>query len=456
MDAEKCKRYMNVFFKNDNKKNDVTGRKIQWSVKVHKVYFDAHPLERFVHKRRLHYWLISRPKNHPLRQMPCGSLHKPKTKLYIHTKDDNTQLNESLSFACYIGLIDWKTIVDKRNPEFLYYDDFVNENIRKRNRYEKIELNKFNNFSLNCKPLYINRIEEYCKNFIDIDWEDLTDFSLDFYYTAEKNKANIFTPIFIIEKQTLVDRINALCKKYHVSFLPSIGYNSTRRIFELNELISKHKKPILVMHLGDCDKDGKDMAKAIKERIPLLSTNKHNKIIRIGLTDEQIKHYHLDDLVVDGKIELDALEINDMLTIIESAFKKYTKYSRNIEEIKKRRIKKKIKRIKENLEPEILELDDEENNFNTWLNDYEDKKKKYEKFIERFEKHAWKTLHKKINDIVNKFNNFINEFDELDFDIDEDELENIQNEIEDKFEDELLNQLKNQKFNEKVEDLPYF
>ncbi len=90
------------------------------------------------------------------------------------------------------------------------------------------------------------------------------------------------------EKDALSSVIEPLTKKYQIALSVNRGYSSASAMYEAAKRIKKDKKNV-IFYLGDHDPSGLDMDRDIQFRLNEFGADV--KVIRIGLTQEQIKEY---------------------------------------------------------------------------------------------------------------------------------------------------------------------
>lgn len=441
-------------------------RQIEWAIEKVHGYLQTHP-ENTVHIRRLHYWLGSRKLI-----FPCQIINKTHGRIaeiidnegngwrtYQLSNLLNRHLTIALTEARYRKLIDWRLITDKRNPEIRH--DWYQNDMEINTGYE-IDNDFY--FSVKEAPSKSNlRLREYKlpnnpldsryrfygysdKEIEDFEYlEYIKNFSADIDFLKGKNNLNMYYIAFIIEKSTLEERFDELCKRYGIDFFPCQGFAGTRRIFEICEKAEEIRKPLLILYLADRDKSGEDMPKSMDKNINRAYPHPHNKVIRIGLNEDQIIKYNLPREHTKGgtKTELDALDSNLMLQIVKEAFIENTKYAHKTRKIRNNRIKygtkiknkSMIKRM-ENVDSirENSEFEEYQDDMENWIEEYNKLKQKEKKFRTLFTKHVWKPAKKKIQEITNKYNKYLDSFNELNLENpDKETLETIQENIENKF-----------------------
>ncbi len=93
------------------------------------------------------------------------------------------------------------------------------------------------------------------------------------------------------EKDAISSVINPITKKYQVPVSVNRGYSSASCMFDAKDRFLIEDKKNILLYLGDHDPSGLDMDRDIQCRLKEFGVDV--KVIRIGLTQEQIKEYNL-------------------------------------------------------------------------------------------------------------------------------------------------------------------
>jgi len=430
-------------------------KQIEWAIGKVYEYLQIHPRENEVHIRRLHYWLGSRE---PL--FPCQIINRAWGKIACFVDNEgygwrsyqletkyNVQLGNALTEARYRKLIDWKLIIDNRNPEIIHewyqrnqeidIKYTINENfyINTRNPPSIHDLG-FKSWDIPDNPLktFYNELHSNTDEKIEVFkyLEYIKNINPDIFIYNGANNLNIYYIAFAIEKTTLENQFRELCKNYAIDFFPGQGFVSTTRIFEMCEKAEKTGKPLLVLYLADLDKQGEAMTNSMPININRAYPRPNNKVIRIGINEDQVIKYNLPRETIEGhkKTELDALDSN-----VEEAFIKYTKRAYKIRKARNNRmiiIQTKMEKI--DSIRESSELEEYQEDMENWVEEYNILKQKERKFRKRFTKYIWKPVEKKLKETINNYSKYLNSFNELTLENpDKETLENIQKNIEDSF-----------------------
>jgi len=92
-----------------------------------------------------------------------------------------------------------------------------------------------------------------------------------------------------VEKDALVGVLQRVCTDLDVPHFSCRGYVSDSEMWRAGRRMEQHRKPVLVLHLGDHDPSGIDMTRDISERLQLFSRYAPIEVRRIALTMEQIE-----------------------------------------------------------------------------------------------------------------------------------------------------------------------
>ncbi len=226
-------------------------------------------------------------------------------RTYQLEKKYNALLYSALTEARYRRLIDWKLIIDNRNPEIRHdwnqndmeintdyqiYSDFY-PNVKKAPSKGDLRLKQY---KIPDNPLYTlynfyRHTDKEIKNFEYLDY--IRNFSPEIDFSEGINNTNMYYVVFVIEKRTLENQFSKLCRKYGIDFFPCQGFAGTTRIFEICETAEKIKKPLLILYLADRDDSGEAMPESMDVNINRAYPHPHNDVIRIGINDDPGKFF---------------------------------------------------------------------------------------------------------------------------------------------------------------------
>jgi hypothetical protein len=118
-----------------------------------------------------------------------------------------------------------------------------------------------------------------------------------------------------IEKSTMDDILEPLCKELRVQLVPAAGFQSISNIVKLLQRIREIGKPARIFYISDYDKQGRGMPVQVARHLEYwrqhYAPDSDIKLDNLVLTKEQIKLYNLPsntDKKKKGAVELDALE----------------------------------------------------------------------------------------------------------------------------------------------------
>lgn len=98
-----------------------------------------------------------------------------------------------------------------------------------------------------------------------------------------------------IEKEALVGVISDVCQELDVSYFACRGYNSQSEAYiagkRFEQMYDEGKEDIVVLHLGDHDPSGIDMARDNQERSAMFSGFSGVRFNRIALNYDQVEEY---------------------------------------------------------------------------------------------------------------------------------------------------------------------
>jgi hypothetical protein len=114
-----------------------------------------------------------------------------------------------------------------------------------------------------------------------------------------------------IEKSTMDDILDPLCKELRVRLVPATGFQSISNIVKFVKRVREIRKPTRIFYVSDHDKAGQHMPIAVARQIEFwrqhYAPDSDIKLLPLALTKEQIERYHL-PVSEKNTVELDALE----------------------------------------------------------------------------------------------------------------------------------------------------
>lgn len=95
-----------------------------------------------------------------------------------------------------------------------------------------------------------------------------------------------------VEKDALTSILQPITDHYHIALVVNRGYSSTSAMYRASKRFQREYryKDVIVLYLGDHDPSGMDMDRDIRDRQGIFRAD--IKVIRIGLTMEQIEEYN--------------------------------------------------------------------------------------------------------------------------------------------------------------------
>jgi hypothetical protein len=198
------------------------------------------------------------------------------------------------------------------------------------------------------------RVRKMASEFEDIP--ELIDVAISSYRRQRWNDQEYYVEV-IVEKNALIGVLDPICRKYHISIFPNVGYGSTTVIHELAERFEeKQDKKCVLLYFGDHDPSGEDMVRDIKNRLEIFEVEV--EVVKVALTIEQVNQYNLppnpakmsdpraSNYVAEhgsNSWELDALPPNVLVDLLTNAIEEYIdmdKYTavRELEEKEKQQL----------------------------------------------------------------------------------------------------------------------
>ena len=174
-----------------------------------------------------------------------------------------------------------------------------------------------------------------------------------------------------LEKEALSGLFQQTTSDLHVRLAPCRGYPSLTFMYEASKVLKTIPEPITILYFGDFDPSGMDIERHIQERFIQFGIDA--KVIRIGITREQIDQYNIPPMPTkksdartasfmeehgDIAVELDALEPDTLQKMIKDNVLNYFDKDTHTKVINER------DNIKSELEDKLatlnLEFEDEE------------------------------------------------------------------------------------------------
>lgn len=165
---------------------------------------------------------------------------------------------------------------------------------------------------------------------------DLMDSAINAYRRPRWNDQEYYIEV-IVEKNALIGVLDPICREYHISIFPNVGYGSTTVIHELAERFEEHAdKKCILLYFGDHDPSGEDMVRDIRSR--LITFEVDVEVIKVALTIDQINQYNLPPNPAkttdprargyiaehgDSSWELDALPPDTLVQLLRDSIEQY-------------------------------------------------------------------------------------------------------------------------------------
>lgn len=178
------------------------------------------------------------------------------------------------------------------------------------------------------------RVRKMASEFEDIP--ELIDVAISSYRRQRWDNQDYYVEV-IVEKNALIGVLDPVCREYHISIFPNVGYGSTTVIHELAERFeSKQDKKCVLLYFGDFDPSGEDMVRDIRNRLEVFEVKVD--VIKVALTMEQITEHTLppnpakmsdpraENYVAEhgtNSWELDALPPDVLVKLMRSAIEEY-------------------------------------------------------------------------------------------------------------------------------------
>jgi hypothetical protein len=133
------------------------------------------------------------------------------------------------------------------------------------------------------------RVRKMANEFADIP--ELIDVAISDYRRERWSDQEYYVEV-IVEKNALIGVLDPICRKYHISIFPNVGYGSTTVIHELAERFENKKdKKCVLLYFGDHDPSGEDMVRDINNRLEIFEVEV--EVVKVALTIEQVQQYNL-------------------------------------------------------------------------------------------------------------------------------------------------------------------
>ncbi len=283
-----------------------------------------------LHLRGFHYWVMS------------SRVKKPNGKFYTEPDPakDWTYLLHCAQVARYLGIGEWKNLVDLKHPNPIDYDKYWTGSGIEQTGEVDVQA------QLNSK--LDGLVEEFLRELL---WNSPK------YHT---DGYQLFHLEVWVEKSSMGFIIEPQCKKYEACYQPLVGQASVEKVNMSADRAIKAAmagKRVRIFYIADYDRYGWSMVSAVARKLEFFS-KPHGpgadiKLARLALSENQIKKFNLPKAPKHGEevVELDALEAiypGELGKIVEDALKPYYDSEKpRIVESENRRIREKVKNLLE-------------------------------------------------------------------------------------------------------------
>ena len=270
-----------------------------------------------VHLRRVHYRIISQ------RDVPT----LPSGERYDNTEPCWQELGKASKWARYLGLVDPRAIVDHRNPPPTLYEPGPFAGLEPWWRADEPQ------WSL---PYISGHLDMQ----VQLDLPGVEIFGYDEDPADQPYQLEVW-----VEKSTMNDVIEPLCRELRANLVPSVGTQSISSVIRLLERIARNGKPTRIFYVSDFDPAGDSMPAAVSRQIEFwrseYAPEADIKLTALALTAEQVAGLRLPRIPIretdlrkgafedrhgEGAVELDALEAlypGELARIVRDAVEPY-------------------------------------------------------------------------------------------------------------------------------------
>ena len=258
-----------------------------------------------LHMRGFHYWIQSQ------------GIIKPDGEKYAHGKDpfkDWTWLLHSSQIARYLGIGEWRNLVDMKHPYPADFDNYwVGSGIAQDGQVD-------------IQGMLNNKLEGLVSEFI----RQIINQSPKYHTSGYQ----VYHNEVWCEKNSMGFVIEPACRKYEACYQALTGQSSV----EMTDLCAKRAikaaqagKKVRVFYISDFDRYGWSMVSAVARKVEFFVKDNPGidvKLTRLALNEEHIKKFNLPKAPKLGEavVELDALEAihpGEMGKIVEQALEPY-------------------------------------------------------------------------------------------------------------------------------------
>jgi len=275
-------------------------------------YFEQ--MDRRIHLRGFHYWLVS-----------LGDVTKPSGEPYLNRETEWNWLLHSVLMARYQGIGNWQKLIDRKHPEPMDYADYAG-------------------YTTEPSGGGVTSIDDVIAEELESVAGNVMDSLVRARYRYPTTGLGNSVMVMYCEKNTMNEYIEPIAKKYGAIFQPLIGESSLERVEGMARRLDRIGKPVRVFYISDFDPSGRQMPVSVARKFEYFAEDRalNLKLIPLALTYEQVLEYKLPsvptktgdtrakgfiDKYGDKTTELDALEAlhpGELVKIICKALKPYS------------------------------------------------------------------------------------------------------------------------------------
>lgn len=274
-------------------------------------------MNRPIHLRGFHYWLVSSPGGAQARKVDGTP--------YEDTDADWNRLQEACRYARYLGIGDWSRLLDKKHPDPMDYAE--------RGKWSG-EPN--NNGKVDVQGTITRVLEGIVDDILERILRETPQYNPDGFQN--------YTLVVYCEKSSMGDYIAPVVRKYKAIYQPLVGEASIERVEDIIDRVVALGKPARIFYISDFDPSGKQMPVSVARKAEFYAREVYGadvKLIPLMLTYDQVITYRLPGIPTkptdsqaagfvakygDRATELDALEAlhpGQLAKILERALVKY-------------------------------------------------------------------------------------------------------------------------------------
>ncbi len=255
-----------------------------------------------IHIRGFHYWCYNQ-------------VTKPDGTLYgADLLKDWRWLLKSSQVARYLGIGEWRNLIDVKHPSVYDYDEY-NDDV-----------------GLYMSDVPVQEVmKEDLRNIVDT----LMGRALEMSPTYQHDGYQTYHLEVWCEKNSMGGIIEPICKRLGAAYQPLVGQSSVEKVDMLAKRAAQAAevdKAIRIWYIADWDRYGWNMVTAVARKLEFIMIDQgidaDVKLTRLALNDDQIKKFDLPKAPKLGEavVELDALEAlhpGELSKIIRKALNPY-------------------------------------------------------------------------------------------------------------------------------------